>query len=96
MLHGFLGSFLDEGSFHLSKTRQQSNDQGCEFPQPSGIDQAIESPDIDPLNLEVVEAVDHLNLRPTQAVQLRHDQLITLSERIKAGFELVALLQWCP
>jgi hypothetical protein len=53
MFNRFLGAFLDQGSFHLGKPRQQSNDQWGEFPQSPGVDQSIERPDVDPLGLQV-------------------------------------------
>ena len=48
---------------------------------------------MDPLLLEFVQSVDHLNLSSPQTVQLGDDQEVTLPQHGQAGTELVPLLK---
>ena len=77
-------SLLNQGPLHLSKSRQQTNEQGSESFQSSGVDQSIESPDVDSLLLEVSKTVDHLHLGPSQAVEFGGHQFISLLLRLQA------------
>ena len=53
--------------------------------QSFSFDQSIEGPDIDPLLLQVSKAVDHLDLRPSQAVEFGDHQFIRLLQRLQTG-----------
>jgi hypothetical protein len=49
---------------------------------------------MDALLLQVVEAVDHLNLSPTKPIKLRDHQFVTSFQNSHTGLELVALFSW--
>ena len=54
-----------------------------------------QDPDVDPLLLQVSKTVDHLHLRPSQAVEFGDHQFIPLLQRLQTGTQLVSFLQRC-
>ena len=48
---------------------------------------------MDSLLLEVIQAIDDLDLGTTKAVQIRNDQLVLLTEHGKAGTQLMPLIK---
>ena len=63
--------------------------------QSSGVDHSIEGPDVDSLLLQISKTVDHLHLRPSQAVEFGDHQFISLLQGLQAGTQLVTFLLRC-
>ncbi len=76
MLNALTGSFTGQLTLYFSETRKQAHDKWSKLSQSLGINQPIQRSDMYALLLKVVEAVDHLHLRPTQPIKLRHHQFV--------------------
>ena len=59
------------------------------------IDQVVQSADMNPAFLEVVEAVDDAPLIPSEAIQLRHHQFVAIHQGVERRLELGAILLRC-
>ena len=91
MGNGLHRPLLDQLPLHLGKTREQSHNQRCHLPESTSVDQTIESPDVDTRFLKRVESIDDFDLGPTQAIEFRDHQLITLDQGPQCLLQLLTI-----
>ena len=91
MSNGLHRPLLDQLPLHLSKTRKESHNQRCHLPESTSVDQTIEAPDVDTRFLKRVESIDDFDLGPTQAIEFRDHQLITLNQRPQCLLQLLTI-----
>jgi len=88
MLNALQRPFTDQRPLHLCQTRQESDQHRSKLSQCLRIDEVVQGADMDPPFLEVMETVDDAPLIPAQAIQLRHDQFVTLHQGIQSRLGL--------
>ena len=85
MFSRLFATFLNQGSLHLSKTRQESYDQGSESSASSGVDQSIQIPEVDPLSLRGSSAIDQIHPGTSQAFRFEEKQFTPLPHHLQAS-----------
>jgi len=96
ILNTLSGSFPCQFTFHFSKTCQESNHQRCHLAQCFSADQTIQRPEMNAVQLKIMQTVDDLDLRPAQPVQLGDYQFIVGFQHSQTRLEMMALLNMRP